>query len=77
MIEPEDDRPADPKPAKEMTELEKYHAGEPFDSAKLWQAMDDDMMDKLTDGITEGLAAKKKREAEEAKARQDGDQPAE
>lgn len=47
------DKPPEKKPVQEMTELEKYHAGEPTDSAKLWAAMDDDMMDKLTEGISE------------------------
>lgn len=77
MIEPEDDQPADPKPAKEMNDLNKYHAGEPFDAAGIWKDMEEATTDKLLDGIQEGIAMRKKREEEEAKAKQDGDQPAE
>jgi hypothetical protein len=53
MIEPEDDQPAEKKPAEAMTEMQKYRAGEPFDSAKLYAEMDDSMMDSLIEGVSE------------------------
>jgi hypothetical protein len=61
------------KPAKEMNDLNKYHAGEPFDADGIWRDMEEDTTDKLLDGIAEGFAARKAKEEAEAKA---GEKPA-
>ena len=47
------------KPVSEMTENEKRLAGEPFDSAKLFQEMDDSFWDATMDGLREGHEASK------------------
>lgn len=39
------------KDPKNMTEKEKYWAGEPYDSAKLWAEMDDEFWDSTFDGL--------------------------
>jgi hypothetical protein len=53
---PEKDKPPPSAPPTEMTEWEKRMADEPFDSAKLWQEMNDDGVDAITEGFRAGLA---------------------
>jgi hypothetical protein len=48
----------DDVPKKSKSELEKYHAGEDFDTAKLWSEMDDDFWEKTMQGMEEGAAEK-------------------
>ena len=38
----------------ELTEMEKWKKGMPFNSARLWQEMDDDYLDKISDGVSGG-----------------------
>ncbi len=35
------------------TEFEKWKKGEPFDSSRMWAEMEDDVTDKLLDGLQE------------------------
>lgn len=57
---------AEEKPAEKktegMTEMEKYRAGEPFNSAKLWNEMDESFWDATMDGMKEGVAEDPKAE---------------
>ena len=42
------------KDKSEMTEWEKRLAGEPYDTAKLYQEMDDHALDSIIEGVSKG-----------------------
>lgn len=44
------------KPDNQLKELEKYHAGEAFDSSKMYDEMDEAFWEKTMEGLREGSA---------------------